>query len=129
MGKGAKIAIGLVVTGVTLLALVIGGLIAGGYWLLNEAEKALVAADTFQAIKVGESKPQVLGKLPEDGAEPELAKQAPAVPQGTTCEYYFAKGGETPEGLPEPTHAYQFCFKGTELVVKKQFPIRKGSFI
>jgi hypothetical protein len=129
MGTGVKIAVGFVIAGVTLVVLAMGAMVAGSFWLLGEVKKTLVTADTFQAIKVGESRSQVLGKLPEDGADPELAKQAPAAPKGTACEYYFAKGGESREGIPEPSHAYQFCFKGTELVAKKQFPIRKGSFI
>jgi hypothetical protein len=128
MGKGVKIVVGFVVAGVTVVVLAVGGLVAGGFWLLGEVKKSLVTEATFQAIRIGESRSQVLGKLPEDGAAPELAEQAPAAPAGTTCEYYFARGGETPEGFPDPTHGYQFCFKGAELVAKKQFPIRKGTF-
>jgi hypothetical protein len=124
----SKVIIGIGVAGVTLVVLAVSALAAGGLWLRGEFNKALVTADTFQTIKVGESKSQVLGKLPEDGASPELAKQAPAPTKGTTCEYYFAKDGQTSDGFPDPTQAYQFCFKGTELVAKKQFPIRKGTF-
>ncbi|NEW69240.1 sensor histidine kinase [Streptomyces rhizosphaericus] len=121
--KVGGIAIGCGVAAAVILLLGIA-LVATGFFLARESDKAMIEPKQYHAVTVGQSEAEVRETLPSGKSFLAfgLDKGAPPEPKGAKCLTLMSTetGGESDE---EPV--FRFCFKGGKLVEKKSFMVRR----
>ncbi|MDF6019582.1 histidine kinase [Streptomyces sp. JH34] len=119
--RGNGIAIG---CGVAALAgvVLVGALVAGGIYLMREADKGMIEPKQYDAVKVGQSEAEVRAQLPGGDSllRPGSLADAPAEPEGSTCLVLLStEFGSSMQTEP----VFRFCFKDGRLIEKKTFEI------
>ncbi|MEK8144393.1 hypothetical protein NKH18_29010 [Streptomyces sp. M10(2022)] len=117
--EGSGIAIGCGVAALIGVLLVIG-LVVGGYFLVHEADKAMIEPEQFDAVTVGQSEAEVREQLPNGDSfmKSEPGKSAPPEPKGSTCLTLLSTEiGNNWDADP----VFRFCFKDDKLVEKKAY--------
>ena len=119
--RGRGIAIGCGVVAVIGVLLVITPVI-GGFFLMDEFDKATIEPHQYDELRVGQSETEVRKQLPEgdsvltDG----LDKGAPPVPEGAKClSLNSSESGSRLDMSP----VFRFCFRDGELIEKKSFEV------
>nr|AWW87419.1 putative two-component system sensor kinase [Streptomyces sp.] len=105
--------------GIGLLLVV--AIAVGGWFLVQEADKAMIDPREFNAVRVGQSEAEVRDRLPDGKSflAQDLTKGAPPEPAGSTCLTLMS----TEIGGWDTEPVFRFCFKDGELIEKKSFDV------
>jgi signal transduction histidine kinase len=116
MSKPVKIILTCLIGAVLLVC---GGGLISGLVLAHKAKQAAISPAQYAAVKLGQTREDVKGKIGDVGSIGKLGvdkDKEPPVPAGTTCQYALSKKN-TDDG---PTHVYRFCYAGDKLVEKRE---------
>ncbi|MFE1176185.1 sensor histidine kinase [Streptomyces sp. NPDC058773] len=120
--RSSGIALGCGVAALIALLLVIA-VVAGGIFLVNEMDDAMIEPKQYEAVKVGQPEAEVRKQLPDDSSIflKGLDKGAPPVPQGAKC---LSLNSSAIGSSWEKDPIFRFCFKDGKLIEKKSFEIK-----
>ncbi|MGW2371925.1 sensor histidine kinase [Kitasatospora sp. NPDC001683] len=109
--------------GVGTVALVVAGLMVwGAVALVRGASDSTVRPSLYEQIRVGESRADVLRRLPpgNDFFTSDYQKAGPPRPEGAHCRWYSLDKSEPGDSWAD-NHVARFCFKGGVLVDKVEY--------
>ncbi|MER7848604.1 histidine kinase [Kitasatospora sp. NPDC096077] len=109
--------------GVVAVTLIVAGLVAWGVVaFVRGASDSTVQQSVYDQIQVGESKSEVMRRLPpgNDFFTSDYQEAGPAKPEGAHCRWYSLSKGEPGDSWSD-NHVARFCFKGGVLVDKVEY--------
>ncbi|MFJ4184463.1 sensor histidine kinase [Kitasatospora sp. NPDC089509] len=113
--------------GVVAVTLIVAGLVAWGVVaFVRGASDSMVQQSVYDQIQVGESRSEVMHRLPpgNDFFTSDFRDAGPPKPEGAYCRWYTLAKGGTGDSWPDD-HVARFCFKGGVLVDKVEY-VAKG---
>jgi signal transduction histidine kinase len=117
--RGNGIAIGCGVVALVAVVLVIAVVVAG-FFLMREADKAMIEPAQYDAVKTGQSEESVREELPDGDSflNTGPGDNAPPEPDGARCLTLLSTDiGSSWDAEP----VFRFCFKDGKLIEKKSF--------
>ncbi|MGK5628461.1 sensor histidine kinase [Streptomyces sp. URMC 123] len=120
---GSGIAIGCGIAALVALLLVVAAGV-GLFFLVGEAEEAVVEPKVYESVKVGQPEQEVRDKLPSGDSfmTTGLDKGAPPRPEGAEClSLMSAASGSSWDKEP----VFRFCFKDGKLIEKRSYEVQQ----
>ncbi|MEU9763013.1 histidine kinase [Streptomyces sp. NPDC047987] len=118
-GSGIALGCGIGVGALVLLVLACG---FGLYFLMTEANKAMIDPNQYQSIKVGTAEDEVREQLPDGDTfmAADLDREGPKKPAGARCLVLMSS--ELSDDLnTEPV--FRFCFRDGKLIEKRSYEV------